>query len=292
MISLELISILVSIGTLMVLILRFLLSMKYRRPQAELVIKQKEEILNQQLFNHRQELKKWFFQRIKEDLVGIGTLNENAVFDRVEDLIEILNKISKSPDIEEHWKNGMKHLNNDDKCLYNLLNAIEGDMMELNKGTDQLNRLMEEKVNEMIKSNQSVDRFNDLSAGKIMKKTLLILIKNELTGFLTRCSWEKGDIINCLKKQNSSDLIVNAKGYITKDNTSFAMPSPDLNRGDVESIIHNVEKDDELLKEMIKIRDRRIKLRDKLVNIRDRCTILIEKIDKGTYYTVVDCCPK
>jgi len=43
MISLELISILVSIGTLMVLILRFLLSKKYRRPQAELAIKEKRK---------------------------------------------------------------------------------------------------------------------------------------------------------------------------------------------------------------------------------------------------------
>jgi len=265
---------------------------KFARPQAQLATIEKEEIKYQHMLSHRQELKKWFFEKIKEDLVGIGTLNENAVFDGVEDLIEILNKISKSPDIEEHWKNGMKHLNNDDKCLYNLLNTIEGDMTELNKGTDQLNRLMEEKVNEMIKPNQSVDGFNDLSTGKIMKKTLLTLIKNELAGFLTRCSWEKGDIINCLKKQTPSDLTVNEREYITKNHTSFAMSSSDLRKEDVEYVIDIVEKDDELLKKMIKIRKERSLLRDKLVEIRDRCTTIIEKIDKGTYHTVAECCPK
>jgi len=265
---------------------------KFARPQAQLATIEKEEIKNRHMLSHRQELKKWFFEKIKEDLVGTGTLNENAVFDGVTSYIGKLNRISKGPDLEDHWKNGMKHLNIDDSKLYGTLDPIGSTLMDLDKGTDQLNNLIEEKINKLIEPTRFVDQFNSLSPGKIVKKTFLILIKNELEGFLTWCPEEKGDLINCLKKQSPSDLVTNDKGYIVKGSTSFALQSSDFEEKKVKFIIDTVEKDDELLKKMIEIRNQRTSLGDKLVEIRDGCTTIIEKIDSGTYHTVAECCPK
>jgi len=264
---------------------------KFARPQAELAIKQNENLRDQQLSEHRKRLKELFFEKLK-NLFGNGQLNENGVFEGVKGYINGFKYIREDPGLEKYWQNGMEHLRNDDPDLQKILNSILEDMESLEKATKNLNNLAEEKVKIAIKPWPAVHKYEDLTSGKVDENALLCVIKADLLEFIYRCCQAKEDCITCLKNQIPSDLSRNSQGDIVKNQRSIAKRSLNLKEEDIRIIISTVEKDDQLLQEIINMRDMRIKLRDKFKDIADRCTTIIKKIEGYSYDTVLNCCLK
>jgi len=248
--------------------------------------------LNEHLSEHYENLKKFFFSEVL-DILGGDIINDSNVFEGVGNYLKKIKDLSESRVSKDYWTAGMNHLKLDDHTSWQLLKSIHDDESDhLEQTTKELNDILKNNVQSEFISEQIVNRFGDLSAGKIYLPGLLDAIRSELSEFLYTCTKDGKDCFNCLKDITIPPLNADSQGRLSKRSTTIAITSQSLSKGEIESKINKIEKNDDLLNKMIEIWKLRVHFREDSETVTRNCTEIIRKIDNKTYRTKAACCPK
>jgi len=252
--------------------------------------------LNEHLSEHYENLKKFFFSEVL-DILGGDIINDSNVFEGVGNYLKKIKDLSESRVSKDYWTAGMNHLKLDDYTSWQSLKSIHDDELDyLEQETKELNDMLKKNVQSLFRSEQMVNKHGDMSAGKIYLPGLLDAIRSELSEFLYTCTKDGKDCFNCLKDITippvNADVNADSQEILSKRSTTIAMTSQSLSKGEIESKINKIEKNDDLLNKMIEVWKLRVQFREDSETIARSCTEIIKKIDNKTYSTKAACCPK
>ena len=267
-------------------------SIRYRLIQIRLSRIEMRDKLNEHLSEHYENLRKFFFSKVL-DIFGVDIINDSNVFEGVGNYLKKIKELSESRVSKDYWTAGMNHLKLDDYTSWQSLKSINDDEMDyLERKTKKLNDILKNNVQSLFRSEQIVNKYGDMSAGKIYLPGLLGAIKSELSEFLYTCTKDGKDCFNCLKDITIPPVDADSRGILSKRSTTIAMTSQSLSKGEIESKISKIEKNDDLLNKMIEVWKLRVQFREDSETIARNCTEIIKKIDNKTYSTKAACCPK
>ena len=248
--------------------------------------------LNEHLSEHYENLKKFFFSEVL-DIFGGDIINDSNVFKGVGKYLKKIKDLSESRVSKYYWTAGMNHLKLDDHTSWKLLKSIHDDELDyLEQKTNELNDMLKNNIQSLFTGEQIVNKPIDLSAGKIYLPGLLDAIRSELSEFLYTCTKDGKDCFNCLKDIAIPPLYADSRGILSKSSTTIAITSQSLSKGEIESKINKIEKNDDLLNKMIEVWKLRVQFREDSETVARNCTEIIRKIDNKTYSTKAACCPK